>query len=155
LYQRRGDRAAFDRVGARFAALFHAREPSWSEDLNEGQGLEAHPQQVERLEAAWPDPAGSMSMLQDLLSKLQEYSGDLGLPVYRDLLMLYAVARDRAEHELGGGGIDVLLPLDVTVNPEMMATMSWQPPPPAPGTPPAPRSLTQTIDLDLTLVEDE
>lgn len=155
LYQRRGDREAFDRVGARFAEQFHARSPSWSDDLNEGEGLEAHQELIDRLEAAWQDPDGSMSLLQDLLSKHQEYSGDLGLPAYRDLLMLYAVARDRSEHEVNGDSIDVVLPLDATAAPDMMATMVWQSPPPAPGTPAPARTLTQSVDLDLSLVEDE
>lgn len=155
LYQRRGDREAFDRVGARFAEQFHARAPSWSDDLNEGEGLEAHDELIDRLEAAWVDAEGSMSLLQDLLSKHQEYSGDLGLPAYRDLLLLYAVARDRAEHEVDGQSIDVVLPLDATAHADQMATMVWQSPPPPPGMP-APRSvLTQSVDLDLSLVDDE
>ncbi|OWQ92049.1 hypothetical protein CDN99_06755 [Roseateles aquatilis] len=157
LYQRRGDREAFDRVGSRFAEQFRARAPSWSDDLNQGEGLEAHAELVDRLEAAWPDADGSMSLLQDLLSKHQEYSGDLGLPAYRDLLLLYAVARDRSEHEVGGDRIDVVLPLDATAPPDMMATMVWQTPPPAPGASPAPAraAITQTVDLDLSLVEED
>ena len=153
LYQRRGDREAFDRVGARFAEQFHARAPSWSDDLNEGEGLEAHPELIDRLVAAWSEPQGSMSLLQDLLSKHQEYSGDLGLPAYRDLLLLYAVARDRAEHDIDGNEIDVVLPLDATSHPDQMATMVWQSPPSASGA--ARPSLTQTVDLDLSLVEED
>ncbi|WP_377155688.1 hypothetical protein ACFJIX_26835 [Roseateles sp. UC29_93] len=149
LYQRRGDREAFDRVGARFAEQFHARAPSWSDDLNQGEALETHGELIERLEAAWSDPEGSMSLLQDLLSNHQEYSGDLGLPAYRDLLLLYAVARDRAEHEIDGSSIDVVLPLDATAPADQMATMVWQSPA-ASRTP-----LTQSVDLDLSLVEDD
>ncbi|WP_431102810.1 type IV pilus assembly protein FimV [Roseateles noduli] len=149
LYQRRGDREAFDRVGARFAEQFHARAPSWSDDLNQGEALETHGELIERLEAAWSDPEGSMSLLQDLLSNHQEYSGDLGLPAYRDLLLLYAVARDRAEHEIDGSSIDVVLPLDATAPADQMATMVWQSPAPS-RTP-----LTQSVDLDLSLVEDD
>jgi pilus assembly protein FimV len=151
LYQRRGDREAFDRVGGRFAQQFHARAPSWSDDLNQGEALETHGELIARLEAAWSDPEGSMSLLQDLLSNHQEYSGDLGLPAYRDLLLLYAVARDRAEHEVDGNSIDVVLPLDATAPADQMATMVWQTPPQSPSRTP----LTQSVDLDLSLVEDE
>ncbi|WP_431286053.1 hypothetical protein [Roseateles chitinivorans] len=149
LYQRRGDRDAFDRISARFTEQFRARAPSWSDDLNEGDALETHQELIERLEAAWSDPEGSMSLLQDLLSNHQEYSGDLGLPAYRDLLLLYAVARDRAEHEVDGNSIDVVLPLDATAPADQMATMVWQSPAPS-RTP-----LTQSVDLDLSLVEDD
>ncbi len=153
LYQRRGDRDAYDRIAARFAEHFQARPPAWSEDLNEGSDLESHEELVKRLESAWPDPAGSMSLLQDLLSRHQEYSGDLGLPAYRDLLMLYAVARDRAEHEIRDDAVDVVLPLDATTSPDMMATMVFQPP--AAAARPTRSSLSQSVDLDLSLVEDE
>lgn len=156
LYQRRGDRQAFDRIASTFSQQFRARAPAWSDDLNEGQGLDVHPQLLDRLQAGWSDPEGSMSLLQDLLSKHQEYSGDLGLPAYRDLLLLYAVARDRAEHEaVTSGAIDLLLPLDETASPAMMATMAWQAPPPAPGAPPPSGSGDSGwIDLDLSLVDD-
>lgn len=159
LYQRRADRTSFDRVAARFSQQFRARPPSWSDDLNEGSGLESHPELVERLQSAWVDAAGSMSLLQDLFSHHQEYSGELGLPAYRDLLLLYAVARDRAEHESRDQDIDVFLPLDATAPADMMATMTWQTPTPAAGSPsrPARPGVGQSldVDLDLTLAEDD
>lgn len=163
LYQRRADRASFDRVATRFSQQFRARPPAWSDDLNEGAGLEAHPELVQRLQSAWVDAAGSMSLLQDLLSHHQEYSGELGLPAYRDLLLLYAVARDRAEQESRHQDIDVFLPLDATAPPDMMATMAWQSPASAPSSPAGGngRSLrpgvgqSLDVDLDLTLASDE
>ncbi|SEL10528.1 hypothetical protein SAMN05216359_105198 [Roseateles sp. YR242] len=157
LYQRRGDKTSFERVAQRFGQQFRARPPTWSDDLNEGEGLESHPELVQRLEGAWADPSGSMSMLQDLFSHHQEYSGDLGLPAYRDLLLLYAVARDRAEHELRAQDIDVFLPLDATAPPDMMATMVWQSPPSAPDAPVRQQrpGVGQSLDLDLSLADDE
>lgn len=161
LYQRRADRASFDRVATRFSQQFRARPPAWSDDLNEGAGLEAHPELVDRLQSAWVDASGSMSLLQDLFSHHQEYSGELGLPAYRDLLLLYAVARDRAEHESRAQDIDVFLPLDATAPPDMMATMTWQTPASAPAAGGAGRSLrpgvgqSLDVDLDLTLANDD
>lgn len=161
LYQRRADRASFDRVATRFSQQFRARPPAWSDDLNEGAGLEAHPELVDRLQSAWVDAAGSMSLLQDLFSHHQEYSGELGLPAYRDLLLLYAVARDRAEHESRTQDIDVFLPLDATAPPDMMATMTWQAPASAPAAGSSGRSLrpgvgqSLDVDLDLTLANDD
>ncbi|WAC71936.1 hypothetical protein OU995_20500 [Roseateles sp. SL47] len=159
LYQRRGDKTSFERVGQRFSQQFRARPPAWSADLNEGVGLEAHTELVERLQSAWVDPSGSMSLLQDLFSHHQEYSGELGLPAYRDLLLLYAVARDRAEHEVRSQDIDVFLPLDATAPPDMMATMAWQTPTSAPGAggrtqrPGVGQSLD--VDLDLSLANED
>lgn len=161
LYQRRADRASFDRVASRFSQQFRARPPAWSDDLNEGVGLEAHPELVDRLQSAWVDAAGSMSLLQDLFSHHQEYNGELGLPAYRDLLLLYAVARDRAEHESRDQDIDVFLPLDATAPPDMMATMTWQSPAPASAAGTQGRGLrpgvgqSLDVDLDLTLASDD
>lgn len=152
LYQRRGDREAFDRVAQRFAQQFNARAPAWSDDISHGAGLESHPELLQRLEKAWPEAAGSMSLLQDLLARRQEYSGELGLPAYRDLLMLYAVARDRSEHEVRGGDIDVFLPLDATAaGQDMMATMVWQAPAQSGGPNSVRGALQQSVDLDLDL----
>jgi hypothetical protein len=52
-------------------------------------------------------------MLRDLLAR----GGGPGvphfeLPAYRDLLMLYAVARDRFEAGLLGEEVDLMLPID-------------------------------------------
>jgi|GEM_PF-709869 len=157
LYQRRGDKTSFERVAQRFAQQFRARPPAWSDDLNEGAGLEAHPKLLELLEGAWPDPSGSMSMLQDLFSHHREYNGELGLPAYRDLLLLYAVARDRAEHELRAQDIDVFLPLDATAPPDMMATMVWQTPGGAAGAKAVQQrpGVGESLDLDLSLADDD
>ncbi len=121
-------REAFDRVGARFAEQFHARAPSWSDDLNQGEALETHGELIERLEAAWSDPEGSMSLLQDLLSNHQEYGGDLGC---RPIATCCCCTRWRGtapSTRSTWSSIDVVLPLDATAPADQMATMVWQSP---------------------------
>ncbi|MEJ6002801.1 type IV pilus assembly protein FimV [Paucibacter soli] len=148
IHQRRGDHAAFDAVAERFAERFGARAPAWSEDLNEGRGLEAYPEVLQRLQANWHDAGVSMAAVQALLARDTLGEAGLDLPAYRDLLMLYAVARDISEHEVRGDDIDVFLPLDgsggaAAAGAGMMATMVWQ------GTPQA----SAAIDVDISLDE--
>jgi hypothetical protein len=130
IHQRRGDRAAFAELAERFAERFGARAPAWSEDLNEGRGMEAYPEVLQRLQASWHDAAASMAAVQALLARDTLGDAGLDLPAYRDLLMLYAVARDISEHEVRGDDIDVFLPLDgfgnAAAGAGMMATMVWQ-----------------------------
>lgn len=148
IHQRRGERAAFAALAERFAERFDARAPAWSEDLNEGRGLQAYPEVLQRLQASWHDAGASMAAVQALLSRDALGEAGLDLPAYRDLLMLYAVARDISEHEVRGDDIDVFLPLDgsgsaVAAGSGMMATMVWQ-------------STAQTsspIDVDISLDE--
>jgi len=149
IHQRRGDRAAFAVLAERFAERFGARAPAWSEDLNEGHGLEAYPEVLRRLQASWHDAGVSMAAVQALLARDALGEAGLNLPAYRDLLMLYAVARDISEHEVRGDDIDVFLPLDgsgsaaAAAGAGMMATMVWQ------STP----QVSSPIDVDISLDE--
>lgn len=147
LYQRRGEREAFERVAQRFGRQFGVREPVWSEDMNQGEGLEGHAELLARLQSSWADAGASMAVLQELLAHTGPDQGALALPAYRELLMLYAVARDRSEHEVRGEEIDVFLPLEATAGTDMMATMVWQAPPGASA------GLSNAVDLDLSLEE--
>lgn len=151
LHQRRGDREAFERTAARFSSRFGVAAPAWSADLNGSEGLAAHPDLVSMLQAVWSDSAASMALLQQLLAHKREGVKALDLPSYRDLLMLYAVARDRSEHEVRGEEVDLFLPLDTQPGQDLMATMVWQGP--APGA--AAATPTVDLDLDLSLVEHE
>lgn len=132
LHQRRGEQASFTEVAERFAARFGTLPPTWGANLNQGSDLEAYAPVMQRLVAGWGDSADSMALLQNLLSRGDAGPGESGrgfdLPAYRDLLMLYAVARDRSEHEVRSDEIDLFLPLDDTSDEgaALMATMVWQ-----------------------------
>lgn len=148
LLQRRGDQTGFERIAEDFSERFHARAPAWSELLGGGEGLAGCPAVMAGIQERWADSASSMLYLQSLLAQNTGIAQGFDLAAYRDILMLYAVARDRSEHEVRGEDIDVFLPLDAERQPEgaagMMATMVWQAPPGTAATPVA-------VDLDLSL----
>lgn len=153
LLQRRGDQSGYQRIAEDFSRRYGARAPDWTDDISRGQDLPDYPIAMAQIESQWSDAGATMALLQRLLAQGDEAGHGFDLPAYRDLLMLYAIARDRSEHEVRGEEeIDVFLPLDkASVDaPEsagMMATMVWQ----APGQ--AQRSTSLALDVDLSLDE--
>ncbi|XHS77553.1 FimV family protein [Burkholderiaceae bacterium UC74_6] len=145
VYQSLDDEPAFAELADRFASRFNALPPSWGGVAGEGLGLETAASALRQVQAVWTDPAASMEVLQKLLVH-GDQSGSgaqaFDLPAYRDLLLLYSVARDLSEQEVRGGDIDVFLPLD-SASP-MMATLPWQ----RPGGPAPAGSVSVDISLD-------
>jgi len=111
IYRRLGRRQDYERVCALFDGRFNAHAPSWLDDMNEGMCLADYPEVVARLQALWPEPAQAMAVLEKSLLRPSEGGDTFDLPAYRELLTLYAVARDLAEGAAAAERVDVLLPL--------------------------------------------
>ena len=114
IYRRQGDRSAYERTRARFNRRFNAYAPDWDTGPSAGRPLEDYPETLALLEAAWPSPIDAMALLEALLFKRDDTSELFDLPAYRDVLVLYSLARDLWQHGGGHGetAVDVLLPLD-------------------------------------------
>jgi len=114
IYKRQGDRSAYERIRARFNRRFNAYAPDWDAGPAAGRSLEDYPDTETLLERAWPSPIDAMAILESLLFKRDDTSELFDLPAYRDVLMLYSLARDLWQNGVGQGSaqIDVLLPLD-------------------------------------------
>jgi len=113
LHRRRGHRGAFERAridhGARFAAL----APEWDASPDGGHALEDHAQTIAGLQALWATPPEAMRMLERLVVRPSANDAAFDLATYRELLLLYSVARDLATPvEADNGSIDLYLPLD-------------------------------------------
>jgi len=145
VYQSLDEESEFKELAGRFARRFNALPPAWGGMAGEGLGLETAASALRQVQAVWTDPAASMEVLQKLLVH-GDQSGSAALafdlPAYRDLLLLYSVARDLSEQEVRGGDIDVFLPLDSSS--PMMATLPWQ----RPGTPVPAGGVSVDISLD-------
>ena len=111
IYSRTDDRAAYERNRARFNHRFNAYAPEWGSDLAQGRSLEDYPGILPRLEQVWPRPLDAMAELEALL--FRKSRGELfELPAYREVLFLYALARDLLDRESAAtGSVDLLLPL--------------------------------------------
>jgi pilus assembly protein FimV len=114
IYRRQGDRSAYERTRARFNRRFNAYAPDWDTGPTAGRSLEDYPETIAHIQAMWNSPIDAMAILEAMLFKRDDTSELFDLPAYRDVLLLYSLARDL--WQLGGGltgtQVDVLLPLE-------------------------------------------
>jgi len=97
IYRRLGRRADYERVQGLFNAHFNGRAPTWDSDMEQGRSLSDYPGVIERLQALWAEPARAMDVLEMSLVHLGPEADAFDLPAYRELLFLYAVARDLSD----------------------------------------------------------
>ena len=99
IYQRLGRRGDYEQVQEGFNGRFNAYAPAWDADLQHGHALEEYPGVVERLQQLWSQPAQAMDVLEKSLTRPDDSVETFDLPAYRELLFLYAVARDLSERD--------------------------------------------------------
>lgn len=97
IYRRLSRRADYERVQERFNAHFNGRAPTWESDMEQGRSLVDYPGVVDRLQALWAEPPRAMDVLEMSLVHLGPDADAFDLPAYRELLFLYAVARDLSD----------------------------------------------------------
>jgi hypothetical protein len=117
IHHRRDDHAAYERMRQRFNQRFNAYAPQWGVDLTSGRLLEDYPGIVPRLQQVWGRPLDAVAELEALLYRKSR--GELfDLPAYREVLILYALARDLLDLDVAdAGSVDLLLPMsDVGAN---------------------------------------
>ena len=112
IYRRRGDRDAYERVRERFNRRFSAYAPDWDNDLTQGRTLDDYPQVLRQLQRLWDEPLRVTHMLDAALMRQDAEGETFDLPAYRELLFLYSIARDLAEHPTNARAVDLLLPMD-------------------------------------------
>ncbi len=110
LHQRRGERPQYEEIRARFNERFNAYAPAWDEALSEGRSLEDYPSVIARLQALWSSPHHALEVLKASLLRTDPTSQPFDLPAYRELLLLYSIARERVEAS-PYQEVDILLPL--------------------------------------------
>jgi pilus assembly protein FimV len=112
IYRRQGDREAFERIRVRFNRRFNAYAPDWEAGPMSGRALEEYPLAMQELQSCWPEPLDAMAVLEAMLFRKNSGHELFDLPAYKDVLLLYAVARDLWQQ--GGSrlpAVDVLLPI--------------------------------------------
>jgi pilus assembly protein FimV len=141
IHHRRGDRDAYELIRERFNRRFNTYAQDWQSDLQQGRSLLDYPKVIARLVSLWAKPEQTMQALEASLLRLDPGSATFDLPAYRELLFLYAVARDLAEHDARSASVDVLLPLDDAPPAATRTPAAPVAAHPAPGAP--------SVDLDL------
>jgi hypothetical protein len=120
IFKRRGERSSYERLRERFNRHFAGNAPDWETDLQGGRSLPDYPDTMKRLERLWASPRQAMETLQ--ASLLRDGNDDstsdadrqaFDLPAYRELMLLYSIARDLAETAAELGAPDIHLPMDL------------------------------------------
>ncbi len=151
IYKRRGEADAYERIRDRFNRRFNAYAPDWASDLQQGLALEAYPETVQRLQALWGAPAKAMETLAAALFRRDASDQTYDLPAYRELLFLYAIARDFQDHGVTdlGRNVDLLLPMhdDIPAEPiaQLVQSIGFQ----------NSALMTQPLDLDVSMVRGD
>ncbi|MEP6874097.1 MAG: hypothetical protein ABI887_07000 [Burkholderiales bacterium] len=126
IYRRRGETEPYERIRDRFNRRFNAYAPDWDSDLQQGRALVDYPDTITRLQALWATPTRVMETLDASLFRRNSTDETFDLPAYRELLFLYSISRDLAEH--GGMSpmtdVDLLLPLSNDPNSEPISRLS-------------------------------
>ena len=126
IYRRRGETEPYERIRDRFNRRFNAYAPDWDSDLQQGRALEDYPDTVARLQGLWATPTRVMETLDASLFRRNSTDETFDLPAYRELLFLYSISRDLAEH--GGmapmSNVDLLLPLGSDPHAEPISRLS-------------------------------
>jgi hypothetical protein len=122
IYKRRGEHGEYERLRERFNQRFAGNAPAWDTDLQGGLTLEEYPAVIAQLQRLWFQPQRAMEVLQATLLREPSVEGDVkagsfDLPAYRELMLLYSVARDLSEAGEDSVPVDLLLPLDEPVPP--------------------------------------
>ncbi len=112
IYRRRGDREAYVRTRERFNRRFNAYAPDWDSDPKDGRYLEDYPEMIERLQLLWTKPAQVIEVLDAALFRRDQTEDTFDVPAYRELVLLYSVVRDIAEHDGSSAAVDLLLPIE-------------------------------------------
>jgi len=112
IYRRQGDRTAYERIRARFNRRFNAYAPDWDQGPQHGRSLEEYPDVVQRLQGLWSSPLNAMAVLEAMLFRNDELQELFDLPAYKDVLLLYSLARDLYQQEgVTAADVDLLLPI--------------------------------------------
>ncbi|MEP7295914.1 MAG: hypothetical protein ABI702_06975 [Burkholderiales bacterium] len=151
IYRRRGENEAYERIRDRFNRRFNAYAPDWEADLQHGRSLVDYPATIVQLQGLWATPSRVMETLDASLFRRNKSDETFDLPAYRELLFLYSIARDLAEH--GGaapaGDVDLLLPLNGDPDAEPIARLSASAAEPDDFR--AGNMMTMPLDLDVSL----
>jgi TolA-binding protein len=111
LYQRTGQRTAFDKLARQVAARFGCALPAW--DALPQPGLDGEPVLLASLQQSWESPVDALLMLSRLLLQPQALPS---LAACEDMLLLYRVAHERHCQEVAGCEVD--LPLALSAPPD-------------------------------------
>ena len=101
LYHQLDRKADYEALRKNFNQLFTGRVPTFELYTDKTAGLEAYPVALTRIEALWPSPKVLEVIEESILRRPVANADTFDLEAYRELLLLYAVAKELTQHESG------------------------------------------------------
>lgn len=109
IYHRQGRQEEYEQVRTDFNRLFNAGAPAFEQFSDEGRGLEFYERALGRIQALWPEPRVLDVIEQSIFREAGDPQSEVfDLEAYRELLLLYALAKEMIQRE----AVDSKLPKD-------------------------------------------
>jgi hypothetical protein len=99
LYHRTGRKDAYEALRAKINATFNAEAPAFEDYVEGGNGLEACPRTLSRIQSLWPSPKVTGVIEESLFRPHTDDARRFDLEAYKDLLFLYAIAKELAKRD--------------------------------------------------------
>jgi hypothetical protein len=113
IYRQMDNRPAYDEIRDRFNRRFNVNAPEWNVGPHHGRSLEDYPGTMKELTGVWSAPLDAMAVLEGMLFRRDPSRDLFDLPAYRDLLLMYSIARENWQQQGSRSyDIDLLLPLN-------------------------------------------
>lgn len=94
LYHQLDRQVDYEALRKDFNQLFTGKVPAFDKYMHTSAGLEAYPVALTRIEALWPSPKVLEVIEESILRKPVSSADTFDLEAYRELLLLYAVAKE-------------------------------------------------------------
>lgn len=100
IYHELGRREEYEALRADFNVVFNAGAPPFEQYSAHSRGLESYEKAFSRIQALWPQPK-VLDVIERSIFRDQQMADDevFDLEAYRELLLLYAIAKDAIERE--------------------------------------------------------
>ncbi|WP_298293154.1 hypothetical protein [Thiomonas sp.] len=108
LYRKHGRKKEFDALYTRFERRFNVAVPPWGQEAapgSPGRDLTDYDRAMALITQSWGTPQSVTVLEHMLLDDPNQHRMGFDLPAYRDLLMLYAVARDLFPDAVPGAAV--------------------------------------------------
>jgi pilus assembly protein FimV len=116
IYHKIGQREDFDVLRDEFNRVFNAQVPEFERYGMSSRGLEDYESAIQRIQALWPS-SKVLDVIEESIFRMPELDAKpFDLEAYRELMLLYAIAKEVSIDEEGNGEslVDFDLPIDDT-----------------------------------------
>ena len=101
IYHQVGKREEYDMLRSDFNMVFNAQVPSFEDYDQNSRGLEEYDAALSRIQELWPSPM-VLEVIEESIFRKPEHDGQpFDLLAYRELMLLYAIAKDMTDQSDG------------------------------------------------------